>query len=65
MPNSAEEIVFKTGGSLTLGVEVELQIMDKNTLNLAPRADEILAKAKNIKNLHQEFFLSTVEICMI
>jgi carboxylate-amine ligase len=63
MPNSAEEIVFKTGGSLTLGVEVELQIMDKNTLNLAPRADEILAKAKNIKNLHQEFFLSTVEIC--
>lgn len=35
MPNSSQEIVFKAGGSLTLGVEVELQIMDKDALNLS------------------------------
>lgn len=63
MPNSSNEIIFKSAGLLTLGVEVELQIMDQDTLNLTPRADEILQAGAKIKNLKQEFYQSTVEIC--
>ena len=32
--------------SLTLGVEMEIQLLDKETLNLTPRAEDILALVK-------------------
>lgn len=57
-----EEIKFQSHGELTIGAEVELQIIDPHTLNLVSKA-EILLKAGNaIKNLKREFYLSTLEI---
>ncbi len=61
--NHCEEIVFKPNGVLTLGVEIELQLIDQDTLNLAPKANELLSAGASIKNLKQEFYLSTIEIC--
>lgn len=63
MTSYANEIIFKSNGILTLGVEVELQLIDQDNLNLTPRADELLASGKSIKNLKEEFYLSTVEVC--
>lgn len=54
---------FRSNGILTLGVEVELQLIDPSTLNLAPRAEELLKiSAPFAQKIKQEFYLSTVEI---
>ncbi|MES2678221.1 MAG: YbdK family carboxylate-amine ligase [Pseudomonadota bacterium] len=63
MNNKCKEIIFKSNGILTLGAEVELQLIDHDTLNLSPKANELLDAGQFIKNLKQEFYLSTVEIC--
>ena len=56
-------IDFRSNGLLTLGVEIELQIINKDTQNLDPRAEEILkATASLTKKIKQEFYQSTVEI---
>src|SRR5687768_10629779 len=47
--------------SLTLGVEMEIQLLDKETLNLTPRAEDILALVKNTR-LVKEMFRSTLEL---
>lgn len=57
-----DEIEFRSAGVLTLGVEIELQLIDKNTYNLAPRAEELLAACAHLKKVKPEFYLSTVEI---
>lgn len=57
------EIDFNSSEPLTLGVEVEMQLIDKDNFNLTPRANELLEAGKDIKNLKQEFYLSTLEIC--
>lgn len=57
-----ENLTFTSHGHLTLGAEVELQIIDRETGGLVPRSEDILAAAGNWKNLHPEFYLSTVEI---
>ncbi|MFZ9981861.1 MAG: carboxylate-amine ligase [Cyclobacteriaceae bacterium] len=46
---------------LTFGVEVELQVLDNKTLDLVPRAAEILNKT-SISNLSKELFQSTIEL---
>lgn len=46
---------------LTLGVEMEIQLLDKLTLELTPRSEDILALVKNIK-LVKEMFKSTLEL---
>src|SRR5215469_11652090 len=56
-----DDITFQSSGVLTLGVEVELQLIDQKTLNLASRAEELL-KTANIRKLKPEFYQSTVEI---
>lgn len=56
------EIDFQSAGVLTLGVEVELQLIDKKSLNLVSRAEELLAAGAHIAQLKPEFYLSTVEI---
>lgn len=58
------EVEFKSNGILTLGVEVEFQLIDLDTGNLSNKADEILAKAEAIQNdkIKPEFYQSTVEI---
>ncbi|MBP7709664.1 MAG: YbdK family carboxylate-amine ligase [Rickettsiales bacterium] len=58
-----KETNFCSNGILTLGVEVELQLINLDTLNLSPRAEELLKKAAPLtKKIKQEFYLSTVEI---
>jgi carboxylate-amine ligase len=57
-----EPLVF--GGNkkaLTLGVELELQVLDATSLLLTPRALEILDYLGN-QNLKPEFFQSTLEV---
>ncbi|MBL7858652.1 MAG: YbdK family carboxylate-amine ligase [Cyclobacteriaceae bacterium] len=46
---------------LTLGVELEFQVLDKDSLLLTPRAVEIIDRCNNPQVIH-EFFQSTLEI---
>ena len=46
---------------LSIGVELELQVLDASTLLLTPRANDIIEYCKN-KRLEHEFFQSTLEI---
>lgn len=57
-----DAVTFRSGGQLTLGVEIELQLIDRETLNLVPRAEEVLAQSTALTNITKEFYLSTVEI---
>ena len=57
-----EEIYFRSNGILTLGVEIELQLIDASTHNLCSRAEEILKKTTHIEKIKPEFYLSTIEI---
>lgn len=47
--------------SLTIGVELEFQVLDKTSLNLTPRAEELLT-ATTVKGLTKELFQSTIEL---
>jgi len=47
--------------TLTLGVEMEIQLLDKQTLALTPRSEEILTLVKNGR-LIKEMFRSTLEL---
>ncbi len=54
---------FYSNGVLTLGAEVELQIINRNSLNLTPQAEELLKIAAPLtKKIKEEFYLSTIEI---
>lgn len=46
---------------LTLGVELELQVLEKDSLLLTPQAHELIKHAGN-KRLKHEFFQSTLEV---
>lgn len=60
----SDEMNFRSNGILTLGVEVEFQLIDLETGNLSHCANVILDKAKSLgKNkIKPEFYLSTLEI---
>jgi glutamate---cysteine ligase / carboxylate-amine ligase len=58
----AEKIDFHSHGFLTLGVEVELQIIDPETLNLVSRATPLLKAGGHIKGLKAEIYQSMVEV---
>jgi carboxylate-amine ligase len=59
--NSDSSIDFKTNKeSLTIGVESEYQVLDATTLNLTPRANDILSMT-TLTNLSNELFQSTIE----
>jgi len=47
---------------LTLGVELELQVLDGQSLLLTPRATDVLTELKDDKQFAPEFFQSTLEI---
>ena len=54
---------FCPNGFLTLGAEVELQLIERDSLNLTPRAKELLEIALPLsKKIKEEFYLSTLEI---
>jgi glutamate---cysteine ligase / carboxylate-amine ligase len=47
--------------SHTIGIELEFQVLDKTSLHLTPRANEILEKT-SLKELSKELFQSTIEL---
>ena len=47
--------------SLTFGVEAEFQILDQHSLDLVPRAEELLSQT-SVKSLSKELFKSTIEL---
>ena len=57
-------IKFQSGKPFSLGVEIELQVVDKNDLNLVQKAPEILAMvpAELQERIKPEFIRSMVEI---
>ncbi len=59
-----KETTYCPNGNLTVGAEIELQIIDNNTLNLVPLSHEIIKKCspKYHKKIKQEIFLNMVEI---
>lgn len=61
-PYAWKKIPFKTQGFLTLGVEIELQIISPSTYSLVSCADKILRAAKHLKKIKPEFYLSTIEV---
>jgi glutamate---cysteine ligase / carboxylate-amine ligase len=56
------ETEFQSHGELTLGVEIELQLIDCRSLNLTPRAEEVLDAAGHLHAVKPELYFSTVEI---
>jgi carboxylate-amine ligase len=57
-----EEIYFKSNGVLTLGVEIELQLINAEDYNLCSRAAEVLNATKHLEKIKPEFYLSTIEV---
>ncbi|MFT4060656.1 MAG: YbdK family carboxylate-amine ligase [Legionella sp.] len=57
-----KEIYFRSNGVLTLGVEIELQLIDASNYNLCSRAEEVLKETTHIGKIKPEFYLSTIEI---
>lgn len=60
--STQDEISFMSNGVLTLGVEVELQLIDAENYNLCSRAKEVLQATAHIDKIKPEFYLSTIEI---
>lgn len=57
-----DEIAFCSDGILTLGAEIELQILDTQTQNLVSRAGDLLEQCRHLPKVKPEFYLSTIEI---
>ncbi|WP_058534657.1 carboxylate-amine ligase [Legionella saoudiensis] len=57
-----EEIYFKSNGVLTLGVEIELQLINAEDYNLCSRAAEVLDATAHLEKIKPEFYLSTIEV---
>jgi len=58
------QIEFRTSMPYSLGVEIELQVLDKNGLNLIPKGPEILAMVppELQERIKREFIRSMIEI---
>jgi carboxylate-amine ligase len=58
------QIIFQPSKPFSLGVEIELQVVDKNNLNLVPRAPEILAMVPSElkERIKPEFIRSMIEV---
>ncbi|HRE30785.1 MAG TPA: YbdK family carboxylate-amine ligase [Candidatus Berkiella sp.] len=56
------EIIFKESEDLTLGVEIELQLIDDKTLDLTPKGGILLDESYLNPKIKQEFYLSTIEV---
>jgi carboxylate-amine ligase len=62
--NQVNPIKFQPSKPFTLGVEIELQIVDKNSMNLVPRAPEILdmVPTELKERIKPEFIRSMIEV---
>lgn len=57
-----DEICFCSHGLLTLGIELELQLLDPETYDLTSRAEDVLTATSHLEKIKPELFLSTIEI---
>src|SRR5690606_23888196 len=55
-------ITFKSSGQLTLGVEIELQLINRSTFNLTAGVEDELASAADLPSITKQFYLSAVEV---
>jgi carboxylate-amine ligase len=55
-------IYFRSNGVLTLGIEIELQLINLENYGLCSRAEDVLNATAHIANIKPEFYLSTIEI---
>ncbi|MBI3418924.1 MAG: YbdK family carboxylate-amine ligase [Proteobacteria bacterium] len=62
LSKAAEEIRFRPNGFLTLGVEVELNLIDPVSGLLRNHGEEVLKAAASLKKVKPEFCQDTVEI---
>ena len=62
--NQEKTITFQTSKPFSLGVEIELQIIDRKSLNLVPRAPDLLAQVpKDLQErIKPEFIQSMLEV---
>lgn len=63
--STEEEIHFNSNGVLTLGVEIELQLIDSKNYNLCSRATDVLNATAHLEKIKQEFYLSTIEVTTV
>lgn len=56
------DMEFRSGGVLTLGVEMELQLVDATTLHLAPKAEELLKGLASHPKIKPELYRDMIEI---
>ncbi len=56
-----DELDFRSSGVLTLGVEIEMQLIDPQTFNLTASAGELLKATQHLNPLNPEFYLNTIE----
>ncbi|MCS5711599.1 YbdK family carboxylate-amine ligase [Candidatus Berkiella aquae] len=56
------EMIFNESEDLTLGVEIELQLIDDKTLDLTPKGGILLDESYLNPKIKQEFYLSTIEV---
>jgi glutamate---cysteine ligase / carboxylate-amine ligase len=63
VPSTCPRIEFQQSEAFTLGVEIELQLIDPLTLSLVPRAEELIAACAHVAGIKSEFHRSTVELC--
>ncbi|WP_039456504.1 carboxylate-amine ligase [Candidatus Jidaibacter acanthamoebae] len=56
------ELIFKPSKPLTLGAELEIQLIDPSNYNLCPRVDDILKEFSNFHKIKPEIFKSFLEI---
>lgn len=59
-PQDDGSLIFRSNGELTLGVEIELQLIDPSSGQLLSRAMELIEAEPDL--IKPEFYLSTVEI---
>ncbi len=55
-------IEFAKSAALTLGIEIEIQLVDPGTMGLTARAPDLLRACEGIGRVEAEFFQSTVEV---
>lgn len=63
MASVSDVLIFKDSEPFTLGVELELQLIDKNSLDLTPRSPDVFeALGGESKRIKAEIFQSMLEI---
>jgi carboxylate-amine ligase len=61
-PVNEDVIEFRSNGVLTLGVELELQIVDRRTLALEPKAEELLKAMPPAAKVKPELYQDMIEL---